>query len=222
MSVDVETLTRDHKVAVTTDEGIVFHTVPSLISQLRDAVFGGMESTGGSSMKARLPISEAALDQYMVIDRQISEVWVQAFERVPGKGQPEALLSEWAAWAEAETIVTAAGRDWYAKDLVAKWVGQIEDFFNPPRLAEIDANCPNCDERYVYSISAGEEVRDSALRFNRSRATGETLDARCLACGEIWLPVQFERLAVVFGIDVEAKKKAHYDAMSEVDGIVGE
>ncbi|WP_336630019.1 MULTISPECIES: DUF7341 domain-containing protein [unclassified Microbacterium] len=219
MSVDVETLTRDHQVAVTTDEGIEFHSVPSLISQLRDAVFGGMESTGGSSsMQARLPISEAALDLYMQVDREIAEVWVQAFKRVPGRDKAEAMLTEWAAWAEPETIVTAGPRDWYAKDVVAKWETQIRDFFDPPRLADIKGPCPNCGERYVYSISAGEEVRGTALRFHRSRMTGETLDARCLACGAVWSPAQFERFAAVLGIDVAARKQAHEAAMSEAAG----
>lgn len=220
MSVDVETLAREHKVAVTTDEGIEFHSVPSLLSQLREAVFGGMESTGGSAMKARLPISEAALDLYMVIDREITEVWVQAFQRVPGKDKPEALLSEWAAWAEPDTAVTAGPRDWYASDVVAKWETQIREFFDPPRMAEINVPCPSCEERYVYGISAGEETQSAALRFTRSRETGQTLDARCLACGAVWLPAQFDRLATIIGIDIESKKREHYEAMSEADGKV--
>lgn len=216
MSVDVETLAREHKVAVNTDEGIEFHSVPSLLSQLREAVFGGMETTGGSSsMKARLPISEAALDLYMVIDREITEVWVQAFQRVPGKEQPEALISQWAAWAEPDTAVTAGPRDWYARDLVTKWETQIRDFFDPPRLAEINVPCPvpECGQRYVYSDSAGEETRASALRFTRSRATGETLDARCLACGTVWQPSMFDRLGASIGIDVAEKKREHADTL---------
>jgi len=217
MSVDVETLTREHMVEVTTIEGPQSHPVPSLLSQLRDAVFGGMEATGGSSMKASLPISEAALDLYMVIDREISEAWAGAFQRVPGKEQPEALLSQWAAWAEPDTIVTAGRRDWYAKDLVEKWENQIREFFDPPRMAEIDAACPTCEERYVYAVSAGEETRSSALRFDRSRETGETLDARCLACGAVWLPSQFERLAAIIGIDVAEKKEKHAEAEVELE-----
>lgn len=218
MSVDVETLTREHKVAVTTDEGIEFHSVPSLLSQLRDAVFGGMEATGGSSMKASLPISEAALDLYMVIDREISEAWVGAFQRVPGKEKPEVLLAQWASWADPDTAVTAGPRDWYASDLVNKWETQIREFFDPPRTAEINVPCPSCEEQYVYGVSAGEEVRSAALRFNRSRDTGQTLDARCLACGMVWLPSQFERLAAVIGIDVESKKREHLEEMSEARG----
>lgn len=220
MSVEVETLTREHKVAVTTDEGIEFHSVPSLLSQLRDAVFGGMEATGGSSMKASLPISEAALDLYMVIDREITEAWVGAFQRVPGKEKPEALLSQWAAWAEPDTAVTAGPREWYASDLVSKWENQIREFFDPPRMAEINVPCPSCEAQYVYGMSAGEETRSSALRFNRSRETGQTLDARCLACGVVWLPSQFERLATIIGIDVEAKKREHADRMSEAGGTI--
>lgn len=222
MSVDVETLTRDHKVAVTTDEGIEFHSVPSLISQLRDAVFGGMESGGGSStLKASLPIAEAALDLYMFIDREISEVWAGAFQRVPDAGKPEAMLTEWAAWAQPETVVTATNRDWYAKDIAAKWDAQIREFFDPTRFADITASCPTCSTRYVYTIVAGEEVQGAALRFHRSRTTGETLDARCLACGTVWQPAEFKRLAALLGIDVAAKEREHAEAMSEARGKLG-
>lgn len=223
MSVDVETLTREHKTAVSTDEGIEFHSVPSLLSQLRDAVFGGMESTGGSSaMKSKLPISAAALDLYMEIDREITRAWVVAFQKVPNADNPEGLLAQWGAWATAETITEASGRTYYAPDAVNVWEQRIVDFFDPPRMAEIDAECPmpECGNRYVFTTMDGEEIRSSALRFNRSRHTGETLDARCLACGTIWQRTDFDRLATVIGIDVEKKRQDHFDTMSEVDGSI--
>lgn len=219
MSIDVETLTREHKTAVSTDEGIEFHSVPSLISQLRDAIFGGMESTGGSSaMKSKLPISAAALDLYMVIDREITAAWVAAFHRVPNADNPELLLAQWGAWADAETITEVSGRTYYAPDAVSLWGRRIVDFFDPPRMAEIDAECPmpDCGHRYVYTQVDGEEIRSAAMRFNRSRHTGQTLDARCMACGTVWQPAEFTRLAAVIGIDVEEKKRQH--EMSEVDG----
>lgn len=222
MSIDVETLTREHKTAVSTDEGIEFHSVPSLLSQLRDAISGGMESTGGSStMKSKLPISAAALDLYMTIDREIASAWAAAFQKVPNADKPETLLAEWGAWADADTIVEVAGRTYYAPDAVALWGERITDFFDPPRLAEINAECPmpDCGNRYVYSHIDGEEIRSSALRFNRSRYTGQTLDARCVACGTVWQPSEFDRLAAVIGIDVERKRHEH--SMSEADESMG-
>lgn len=221
MSIDVETLTREHKIAVTTDEGIEFHSVPSLISQLHDAIFGGMESTGGNSaMQSKLPISAAALDLYMAIDREITSVWVAAFSRVPNMDNPEQLLAQWGAWADPETIAEVSGRTYYAPDAVSLWESRILDFFDPPRMAEIDAECPmpDCGHRYVYANVDGEEIRSSAMRFNRSRHTGETLDARCMACGTVWQRSEFNRLAAVIGIDVEEKKRNH--EMSEGSGRV--
>ena len=200
MTIDVEVLIHDHRKAVSTVDGLEFHTVPSLLSQLRDAVFGGSVADGaGSAMKAKLPIQAAALDLYMLVDRQITEAWVAAFARVPNADRPEALLAEWAAWAAPETLVTVAGRDVYAPDAVAGWVRAVEDYFDPPRLAEISAACYSCGERYVFRPVDGETVRSSALSFRRDRDTGETLDARCGACEMVWLPSQFRYLAEQLG-----------------------
>lgn len=200
MAVDVEQLVHDHKKAVSTIDGVEFHTAPGLLAQLRDAVFGGGVRDGaGSGGKAKLPIQAAALDLYMLIDRQITELWVDAFNRVPNADRPEQLLSEWAAWADEDRIVTVAGRDLYATDAVSGWVRAIEDYFNPPRLAEISAPCIACGERYVHRAVDGDTVRSSALVFRRDRDSGETLDARCEACGNVWLPAQFKYLAEQIG-----------------------
>lgn len=212
MTVDVDVLIHDHRKAVSTDDGVEFHVVPSLLAQLREAVFGGMESTGGSSLGAKLPISAAALDLYMLIDRQVSEVWAAAFARIPGTDKVESLLAEWAIFIEAEAQVTAGGKDYWAEALVTRWQRLIEDFFDPPRLSEIQAACFLCSERYVFTRVDGEDVRSSALRFRKDRDTGETLDARCMACGSVWLPHQFDFLAESIGIDVKRKKAEHAEA----------
>lgn len=214
MSVDVEQLIHDHKKAISTDDGIEFHTVPSLLSQLRDAVFGGMESTGGSALGAKLPISAAALDLYMLVDRQIAEAWAAAFKRVPGTNRAEALLAEWAAFVDDETPVTVTKANGYTLELgavamVSHWARVIDEFFDPPRLSEIQAPCFVCGERYVYTRVDGEDVRSSALRFRRDKDTSETLDARCMACGSVWLPHQFDFVGASIGIDVDRKKREH-------------
>ena len=57
--------------------------VPALIGMLRDAVFGGMEHSGGAGgFQARLPISAGALDLFEAIDMEITETWAELF---PGK-----------------------------------------------------------------------------------------------------------------------------------------
>lgn len=201
MSVDVEVLIHDHKKAVSTIDGLEFHTAPALLAQLRDAVFGGGVADGaGNSMKAKLPIQAAALDLYMLIDRQITEAWVAAFNRPPNADRIETLLAEWAAWAQDETLVTVANRDVYARDAASGWVAAIEDYLNPPRLAEISAPCPTCEVENIYRHQDGEEVRTTALSFVRDRQTGETLRAECRACGVQWQPSQFEFLANMIGL----------------------
>lgn len=215
MSVDVEQLTRDHNKAISTDDGIEFHSVPSLLSQLREAVFGGMESTGGSAPGSRLPISAGALDLYVTIDRQITEAWVASFGKVPGRERPEALVSQWAAHVQDETYVEVGGTVRTALDWASLWVQKIVDFFDPPRSTEIHAACIACNERYVWTIIDGRDEQVSALRFNRDRETGVTLDARCSACGTTWAPTQFEFLAESIGIDVAAKKAEHAKRMTD-------
>lgn len=216
MSVDVEQLTRDHKKAVTTDDGIEFHSVPSLLSQLRDAVFGGMERGNGSATGgSRMLIDPAALDLYQEIDRDITEAWVAAFERVPNADRPEALLSEWSAWADDETVVTIRGRDAYASGWVSFWVSRIEQFFDPPRNAEIQAPCVQCGQEWVYRDEGDQQRRDTALRFIRERGTGVTLRAECAACGTQWSPAQFGHLAEAIGIDVAEKTRAHEEREAE-------
>src|SRR3546814_20587920 len=93
----IELLTREHKTVAHTIDGPEFHTRAGLLEQLRDAVFGGMESTGGSSMKSKLPISDAALDLYQLIDHQIAEAWAPVHNVPPSTDRPEALVAQWSA-----------------------------------------------------------------------------------------------------------------------------
>lgn len=213
----IEMLTREHKTIAHTEDGIEVHDRPALLDQLREAVFGGMESTGGSSMGAKLPISEAALDLYELIDHQIAEAWAQTHGRPPGADRPERLAAEWSAAVRADTLIVVTTPEQYERwdetknrmatyviharsehtpdALAEKWVEMIETFFDPPRQAEIQAACFVCDTRKVQRRKDGELVDSSALVFNRDRQTGETRYAECLACGTRWAPSQFKYLA---------------------------
>src|SRR3546814_762315 len=192
----IELLTREHKTVAHTIDGPEFHTRAGLLEQLRDAVFGGMESTGGSSMKSKLPISDAALDLYQLIDHQIAEAWAQVHNFPPSTDRPEALVAQWAALVQDDVIVTVtqpeqherwdeergrnipfgvhARQEYTAETLAARWVTQIDEFFDPARPAEIPAPCVSCGERYVQRRKDGEVIRSSALVLIRGRPTGET------------------------------------------------
>lgn len=234
MPIDVEVLTRPHRKAYATDDGIEFHTQAGLISQLRDAVLAGVGADGGGAgHRSKLPLQAAALDLYTLIDQQISEAWAAAFKRVPGVERPEALLVQWAAWADEDQIVEVTRRETRkddtgehvypvrvektAIDLVTMWEGMIDAYFNPPSLAEIPAPCLVCGERYVHRQVDGETVRSSAMAFTRDRTTGATLRAECAACGTTWGPDKFRWLAEQFGIDYEAKRQAHEEAEAELE-----
>lgn len=213
----VQKLTREHLVHLSTDEGSKFVMTDGLLSQLRAEVVGSSDSGAVSGNKMRLPFNAPAVDLYQLIDRQISEVWAAAFNRVPNADRPEALLAEWAAFVDADMIVTYSTPEtisfpdrkhgWLRDEvlwnpvevkaihLLARWVRAIEDLFDPPRVAEIIAACILCGEREVHRRQDGAVVRQAALQFVRDRVTGDSLEARCVSCGASWLPSQFKYLA---------------------------
>lgn len=220
----VEQMVATHKKSIYTVDGFEIHERAGLLEQLHDAVFGGMEKTGGSSPKARLPISEAAADLYALIDRQIAEAWAGTLGRSPLDTAPEALLAEWAAAVRDEAIITvtfpeqiekwdaAKNRmvprvihvraEYHPLDLLTSWINQIEDFLNPDRTAGIKAPCIQCGASKVSRRRDGETTMTDAMVFRRDKDSGRTLDARCLNCGVIWPPSQFEFLAKALGLEV--------------------
>jgi hypothetical protein len=62
----------------------------------------------------------------------------------------------------------------------------------PPEVA-LRLPCPSCDKRFVYRLSAGENVRSAALRVSEA-------GARCLACRASWEPAKLEFLAKLLGL----------------------
>lgn len=220
----VEQLSTPHKKTAHTHEGFVIHERDGLLNQLREAVFGGMERTGGSSSsKAKLPISEAAVDLLELIDTQITEAWSSVFtNQVPNTDRAERLLSAWAAAVNPEAIVVVthpeqhmrwdeakrcempfvirAREEYHPADLAHRWVAMIEDFLDPERTAGIKAACIQCGATKVSRNRDGETVLSDALVFRRDKDTGETRDARCLNCGIVWPPSQFEFLATALGL----------------------
>lgn len=203
----VERLTRQHRVAVTTDNGVVFATEDGLLQQLREAVFGDSGKNGGTANKSKLPMNAPALDLLTLIDRQIAEVWSAVTGKAPGVDRSETLLVEWANAVRAETLVTISSPElvnesviWARAEhtpqgLMERWEQQILDLFDPPRTAEILAACISCGEREVWKTKDGESVKQSALVFVRDRMTGDSTEARCLVCAASWSPDQFMYLA---------------------------
>lgn len=216
----VARLTREHYITVHTDDGPKYIKVAGLIQQLRDEIFGSLGIGDGSGGKHRLPLNAPATDLYQLIDRQVSEVWSKAYQKIPGVTRTEGLLALWSAkvdptdlvrYSKPETIMvpnpaTGDPRDprekviWVlsetsALNLLRRWARAIEELFNPPRTAEIKAACIQCGVREVWRPVDGQVVKQTALVFVRDRETGESTQARCLACEAVWLPAQFRYLA---------------------------
>lgn len=206
----VQKLTREHDVTVTTDDGPRFVKTDGLLELLRQEILGGAQSGGAARNVMRLPLNAPAVDLYTLIDRQIAEVWGNAFNRIPNADRAEALLAEWAAFIGSETIVTYSTPEtikkpaetviWVrnectATNLLRRWVHAIEELFNPPSHAEILAACIQCGEREVWRPKDGELVPQTALVFVRDRETGDSIEARCQACGMTWPKTQFKYLA---------------------------
>lgn len=205
-------------------DGKQFLTHIGLLQQLREAVFAGMETTGGSSaFGSKPPMDAGAEDLLNEITIQASEALAAVSNLPTPYGHAESYVRLWAGQTHADRLVGVSSRvtDHGITELEAhaagvtrvyrettattsykllqSWVERIEGFFNPPSGAEIQAACPNCGQRYVHKQKDGQHVQSSALNFIRDRDTGATLEAKCSACKRSWPPAEFERLAVLIG-----------------------
>lgn len=220
---NVDKLTSANHRFIDTDDGKKLVTSSGLLTQLREAVSGGIEGGMSSSFGSRPPIAANALDLADEIDAQARDALRAATGKVPF-GRAEKHIRLWFAAVNESTMVDVrsrrqhpdemvdgwrkAGRDdpavWYELDqmpahtLARVWVDRIETLFNPPQTREIQGPCPACDERYVDRVKDGSVVRSSAMSFMRDE-NGRATEARCAACGAKWLPDQFEWLARAVG-----------------------
>lgn len=182
----VERLTRTHKVAVLRDDGTRTYVIEeALIEQLRASIVSGNAKSGTAGNKQKLPMDAGAFDLYEEIKAEANGAW----EDVSGgrASNPDAVETIIALWA------AAVGLD--AEPSLIDWERRIEDLLSPPSVAEIDAPCVSCGVRDVPREGPDGVVLVRALRFIRDRVTNETLEARCVACGESWAPSQFLWLA---------------------------
>lgn len=231
----VEKLTRAHDVHYQSDNGTETITLPGLLEQLREEVLGGTNRGGAAGSKTRLPMNAPAADLYALIDRQISEVWAKAFQRIPNADGPETLLATWSALVDESQYViysTPETRQYYddrgklcdrviwirneaaAINLLRRWVRSIEDLFDPPRQAPIIAACIQCGQREVWRDSDGQKTKQTALVFVRDRETGESTEAKCQSCGESWMPDQFGYLAKAIASNEKRLRDTPKDAVA--------
>lgn len=151
---------------------------PSLLEQLRQAVYGTGGSNGAAGVGAhRAPANLAALDLVLTICRYFGV----------GEDNLDGALRH---WQPADEITAAARLDTWAAAIVA--------LLDPPHNLEGVAPCPACGERYVSQLEGDEWIRRAAIRIVIHR-TGSPIDdyAECLAeaCRARWERARWNLLA---------------------------
>ncbi|KPG86501.1 hypothetical protein [Frigoribacterium sp. RIT-PI-h] len=193
-----------------------------LLPQLQEAVFGGMESTGGSSaFGSKPPIDTAAVDLLELIGHQAAEALATVDGRPTPYGKPWEYIEQWAKLAREDDVVRVhapaltTDRQVFRQRIettayrhAERWVSQVEAFFDPPKVAQLLAPCPNCGVEKVARIIDGETIHTWALVMRRDRATNETIDVYCQHCTAEWPRRTLVTFAGEIGIDVEGAMQA--------------
>ena len=196
----IEELTRPYPTVLARDNGEVEVTwLDPLLKQLREAVFGGKESTGGvSGFESKLPIDAAALDLLTDITREASELLVHVTQQPIGLGHVEDYVAEWAAHTNADTLflvkVRDDSRDMSGIEIAQWWRQRVINFFEPPRIQPIKAECPEC--------GALKEPGSNTyvLQIRKERTTGIVMEASCSQCHCRWDRSEITELAIATGL----------------------
>ncbi|GGM55649.1 hypothetical protein GCM10012275_28480 [Longimycelium tulufanense] len=174
------------------DGSTATYLVPSLLNQLRQAVYNGRDPHGRRSSGVAAPLNLDAVDLLQTVR---SGAWDMA-TRWDYRGiiriedQLAHVQVEACRCAEPDTV------SWVAST-TAGWVKSIGGFLDPPRPLELVAPCPACGVRTVYRPdSSGEAVRVAALSLSPDGCI-------CLACKYRWPQTHFRHLATVLGIKFE-------------------
>lgn len=221
-----QVLTETHWGYVTTDNGQELKEQPALLLQLREAIHGGMEGTGGTStFGSKPPFDAGAYDLYSEIDTQAAEALAGIDSRPTPLGTTEQYVNLWfaATTEDRYTVVTAldtippevdlGDRDSPHKKprvfrrqvedtaygILRRWVERVEQFFKPTSPRPIKAPCPQCGVEFLASMRDGENVVNRSFAFQVDVETQTTTSAKCAACGQMWMPRDFEFLAVAIG-----------------------
>lgn len=218
----IDRLTRPTPEVIETDDGLKRVERDGLLQQLRGAVFGGMENTGGSSsFGSKPPIDSSAADLLNLIDQQAASVLSAVDPKPTPLGTTEHYVRLWSAQAREGAVYRVASpatlpndvrpdeqvrvyaeyQDVTAYRLAAQWVAKIEEFFDSLAPADVLAPCPEtgCGVEFITKEDDGVTTHARAVILRRVRATGETIDAICRACGREWQRDELPELAELVG-----------------------
>ena len=200
---------RDLIAKLTDDDG--------LLQRLQEAVFGGMESTGGgASFGSKPPIDLAAVDLLELIAKQAAEALAVVDVRPTPLGHARDYIKAWSALVHDDDVIRVhapaltVNRAVYRQGIEStayrhaeRWAAAVEAFFAPPKNAQILAPCPKCGHDKVTKTTDGDDYLEWALVMRRDRETGETLDVYCQACTFEWPRRLLVGFADQIGIDVQ-------------------
>jgi hypothetical protein len=157
----------------------------ALLAQLRESIHSSLGKTeeGRSSAEGHNALNVTAFTLYENIDGLIRSHHAYLTGN-QSKAGPESLLRLWyIAFAnqyrggKITDLVLARTRT-----MLAKWVRDIQNLYDPETMKELIGECPNCDQRYFYDQN--EELLRSAL-YAHYRADN-TPEAQCRCCGAQW------------------------------------
>jgi hypothetical protein len=223
----VQRLTAPHQKTI----GELTQTVDSLLQQLREAIFLGMETGGsGSAFGSRMPLDASAADLLEEIDRQAAEVLGAVSHAPTPFGTTEAYVRLWAGQTTEGKLFTVSVRQaipnahQVVKDAIEAGAKKIPPTVETVRrqysayqLVSIWAD--RIDD--LFNPPSPREIRANCPACDaryvhkmkdgqhiRSAALnfvrdreGRTIAAKCSACTVSWAPPQFEWLARHIGAD---------------------
>ena len=145
---------------------------PSLLNQLKEAIFGGMESSGGSSFGSKMPLDAAALDLYNLIESESAALYVGAARYQSRSGREEGLWGQFGAWDKCldqllptslteSALIAFSVKKWrYAfsspRENIEAWVATVQTEFQSQVAARIIDRWVNAINRLLYPESKRE------------------------------------------------------------------
>lgn len=184
-----------------------------LLSQLREAVYGGLVlGSRGGGEQFPMPLNAAAALAFEEIAEEISAVFHGATLIRPNKAPEVNLLAWWAAFSAASARgETTLAQHEVACEKLERWAGRISALLDPPRVKLLSIACPVCG---LWRVTVGEgELEEETDAVIVEIRRGEPLLARCQnpSCAGVWVGttevIHLGRLAGV-EIDPDAIREA--------------
>ncbi|MEB4613988.1 hypothetical protein [Leucobacter sp. M11] len=192
----VTRLTEPHSVIV---EGHTVHW-PALLEWVREQVTPGLSRKKNGGGEGCL-INEQAMMVLELIDAEAQLMCEALF--VDGKGTPAEKVTR--AWEAARTERQGGRMDddqWERICAgITRWVWLIEDLGDPETEREVTEPCPECGERYSFTVK-GE--RRSAVYIHYKPGNAPIAECRTGECSALWVGwQQVARLGALVGSDVD-------------------